>query len=165
MYLLPLNCTLKSSLSKKHRVQKHSPGSSPPSSVGYLCSFSFPVWFLPWFQLSTRRSSREMPVCLAKLNRAWWALELLSWKKEAVPVVQEVLSYGVSWWVLLYHLAGLRNGLPRLGKVWLYRAAENSGLWRGVPPQLKMPHKSWSCRPVLSVSSARKSTWQLLGLT
>lgn len=40
-YLLPLNCTLKSSLSKKRRVQKHSPGSSPPSSVGYLCSFSF----------------------------------------------------------------------------------------------------------------------------
>lgn len=91
MYLLPLNCTLKSSLSKKHRVQKHSPGSSPPSSVGYLCSFSFPVWFLPWFQLSTRRSSREMPVCLAKLNRAWWALELLSWRKEAMPVVAQLV--------------------------------------------------------------------------
>lgn len=51
------------------QVPKNSLGSSPPSSIGYLCSFPFPVQFLPWLQLSTWRSYKETPVCLAKLNR------------------------------------------------------------------------------------------------
>lgn len=34
-----------------------------------------------------------------------------------------------------YHLAGLGNSFPRLGKVCRYSTVENSGLWRDVPPQ------------------------------
>lgn len=67
----------------------------------------------------------------------------MSWRKEAVPVAawlvnRESSLLGSPDEFSFYHLAGLGNSFPRLGKVCRYRTVGSGGMYHH---SLKMPSK------------------------